>query len=413
MRKKILLIVQLLLGISLGLSAQLFEQENYLAFKSSEWKGVAAPNLLEIKIEKSPLHQSYLFYDTNGKSLNGRYHIIIHNQKYVLVDLAKGQINGGLSVFHNNQEIERYHLKNGIYEGEQSFYLSNETYTYNKGVLTHYVALHNNGQLKREINYVNGKINGLVAEYNSQGKILGSKQYINGVLNGEATYLNNQGYTTKSIYVNGKLNGAYQEVYKDGQIAIEGVYKDDQKTGVWVHYQPNGELKEKSEYVNGKYNGLSERYSLGSLYESVEYVNGERHGKRLYFRGTPPKMWLSKEENYSNGKLNGVVKNYNEKGVLYFEGEYKQGRKEKGKEYHSTTGRIQLEAIYRDGRTIAERIYERDGILKYLRLQDERGNLVVVQEYNLKGEVTKKNPSYKKTASIKLIEDEWGIIDIP
>ena len=32
---------------------------------------------------------------------------------------------------------------------------------------------------------------------------------------------------------------------------------------------------------------------------------------------------------------------------------------------------------------------------------------------NLKGEVTKKNPSYKKTASIKLIEDEWGIIDIP
>ena len=116
MRKKILLIVQLLLGISLGLSAQLFEQENYLAFKSSEWKGVAAPNLLEIKIEKSPLHQSYLFYDANGKSLNGRYHIIIHNQKYVLVDLAKGQINGGLSVFLNNQEIERYHLKNGIYQ---------------------------------------------------------------------------------------------------------------------------------------------------------------------------------------------------------------------------------------------------------------------------------------------------------
>lgn len=413
MRTKILLIIQLLLCVSFGLKAQLFDHENYLAFKASEWKGVAAPNLLDIKIEKNPLHQSYLFYDIKGKPLNGRFHVIIHNHKYVLVDLSKGQINGVLNVYVNNQETERYHLKGGVYEGDQYLYLSNETYTYNKGILTHYVAFHDNGQLKSEINYVNGRIHGVVTDYDSQGKVISTKQYSNGLLNGEATFINYQGYTTTSMYENGKLNGGYKEVYSDGSLATEGAYKDEKKTGLWLQYEKNGDLKEKSEYKNGKYYGLTEKYNLGSLYESVEYVNGERHGKRLYYRGTPPKMRLSKEENYSNGKLNGVVKNYNEKGVLYFEGEYKQGRKEKGKEYHSTTGRIQLEAIYRDGRTIAERIYDKNGVLKFLRLQDEKGNLVVVQEYNEKGQITKKNTSYKKTTNIKLIEDEWGIIDIP
>lgn len=412
MKRNMLFIAVLFVSASLSLSAQIFNKECYLAFKAADWKGNAAPNLLDIKVQQSPLHQSYLFNDMEGKPLNGHFHIIIHAQKYVLANISKGMINGELRLYSYNQEIERYNLKQGVYDGKQYSFPTHETYTYNNGVLTHYVSYHDNGQLKREQTYANGRLQGNAVEYDKDGKIISNKYYLNGLLNGEVMEISLQGYMKKAVYKDGVLNGEYKEFFDNGDVAQKGAYENDKKSGLWISYDKNGDIKEEIGYLQGQYHGASKRYEKGSIYESCEYVNGKRHGKRLYYRGTPPKMRLVEEEHYIDGKLNGTLKRFNERDVLHFEAEYKDGDKIKSKEYHPTTGLIMLETLYRDGSSIAERIYDKKGLLKYLRLRDEQGYLVVVQEYNVKGEVAKNNSSYKKTSSVKLVEDEWGIVDI-
>lgn len=413
MIKNILFITIIFLLSTLGSTAQIFNKEYYLAFKTSEWKGYAAPTLYDIKIQQSPLSGSYLFYDKQGKPLSGRFHIIIHAQKYAVAEISKGLINGELRLYSYNQEIERYNLKNGVYEGKQYSFPSNETYTYDNGVLTHYISYHNNKQLKKELTYSNGKIQGDIIEYDSNGKIVEQKHYSNGLLSGETMEVSPQGYIKKATYVNGILHGDYIESYSNGNIAIKGAYENNDKTGLWISYESNGDIREESEYLEGKLHGAIKRYKKGALYELCEYAENKRHGKRQYYRGTPPKMRLSEEEHYADGELNGILKRFNERDILYFEAEYKDGEKIKSKEYHPTTGLIMLETLYRDRNSIAERVYNNKGVLKYLKLLDEQGYLVVVQEYNTKGQVTKNNSSYKKTATLKLVEDEWGIIDIP
>lgn len=413
MNTKILFITALFILLSSNLTAQVFDKEYYLAFKTSDWKGNAAPPLQEIKIQQSPLNGSALFYDQQGKVMSGQFHIIIHAQKYIIADISKGIIDGELRLYSYNQEIERYNLKKGIYHGKQYSYPSNEIFTYNNGIITNYISFYDNKQLKKELNYINGKIEGNVIEYNKDGKIIEKKHYSNGVLNGEATSTNPQGYIKQSYYKNGVLNGQYQELFANGNVSVKGAYENDKKNGIWIYYEENGNIKEEIGYQNGKYQGYIKRYIKGTLFESTQYVDGKRHGKRLYYRGTPPNMKLSEEENYLNGKLDGIVKRFNERNILYFEANYKNGFKTKTKEYHPTTGLIRSETLYRDGSSVAEKIYDKKGILKYLLLQNEQGYLTVVQEYNTLGKVTKKNSAYKKAANIKLVEDEWGIIDIP
>lgn len=413
MKTKILFITTLFILFSSSLTAQIFDNEYYLAFKTSDWKGNAAPPLQEIKVQQSPLNGSTVFYDQQGKPMSGQFHIIIHAQKYIIADISKGIIDGELRLYSYNQEIERYNLKKGIYHGKQYSYPSNETFTYNNGIITSYISYHDNKQLKKELNYINGKIDGNVIEYNKDGKVIEKKHYSNGVLNGEAINISPQGYIKQSTYKNGVLDGQYQELFVNGNIAVKGAYENDKKTGTWLYYEENGNIKEEIGYLNGKYHDSNKRYVKGTLFESVQYVDGKRHGKRLYYRGTPPNIKLAEEDNYINGKLDGIVKRFNERDILYFEAKYKNDMKTKAKEYHPTTGLIRSETLYRDGSSVAEKVYDKKGILKYLLLQNEQGYLTVVQEYNTQGKVTKKNAAYKKAANIKLVEDEWGIIDIP
>ena len=56
--------------------------------------------------------------------------------------------------------------------------------------------------------------------------------------------------------------------------------------------------------------------------------------------------------------------------------------------------------------------YDKNGKLKSLSLMNEKGVMVVVQEYNASGKATKTNKDYKKHASFTLKEDASGVIDI-
>jgi len=73
-------------------------------------------------------------------------------------------------------------------------------------------------------------------------------------------------------------------------------------------YYANGQLAEKTTYIDGKIQGLSEVYSLkGVVLKSFIYVNGELNGISKAYNG---KGELLSEGNFKNGKKSGIWKFY-------------------------------------------------------------------------------------------------------
>lgn len=387
-----------------------FDKDTYYAFKTSTWKGDAAPDLFEIKIDNSPLVQSYVYTDLLGNSLSGNYQIIIHPKKYVVVQLSNGVVDGTFTLYSWNQEVSKYRMKKGIYDGEQSVFNGSEIYLYKDGEIAGYTEYHSNKQLKCNIKYKDGKREGLYTEYNPSGKIVVSKNYLNGKVEGEVREEEFKDCLRISNYTNDVLNGRYSETYNDGTLRIEGYYAMGKKDKTWKSFDKKGHLEFQEEYNNGVLNGQKKRFRDGILIYSEEYKDGLRNGLSVDYVDNGGKNQLEKEVNFLQGKRNGITKRYNN-GILTKEALYKDDKLITDKSYDYSSGIIKSEGLYKNENLIGEKKYE-NGKLKYLLLEDENGSLQIVREYTTTGQSVKKNNNYKKGDNVKLVEDEWGIIDI-
>ena len=47
-------------------------------------------------------------------------------------------------------------------------------------------------------------------------------------------------------------DGDYEEYHKNGQLWMEGTYKDGKKEGVWEFYKENGSLSSRVTYKDGE-----------------------------------------------------------------------------------------------------------------------------------------------------------------
>ena len=123
--------------------------------------------------------------------------------------------------------------------------------------------------------------------------------------------------------MNGKRHGKGIEYYSNEKISFKGEYSHGYK------------IEGKGYYINGKLsfilkrNGIIKEYDYkGKLSYQGEFLNDKKNGKgkEYYEKGK-----LHFDGEYKNDILNGKVKEYNEKGKLIFEGEYKDGKKWTGR----------------------------------------------------------------------------------
>ena len=56
----------------------------------------------------------------------------------------------------------------------------------------------------------------------------------------------------EATYKNGKLNGPFKTYYNDGQLKMEGYYKDDMREGECKIYSDKGRLEQVEVYKNNK-----------------------------------------------------------------------------------------------------------------------------------------------------------------
>lgn len=170
------------------------------------------------------------------------------------------------------------------------------------------ISYWDDGVLKSELRYKDGKLDGVCRWYYRNGKPEMEVTYSMDKLNGEATrwyengnleeksyYKDNQydgvvqeynvfGTMVKlSTYENGVLNGLYYQWYDNGKQFMEGEYIDGMMHGSWLMYYQDGTIGSNAIYNMGT--GVQKGYSEGGAYQNVEihYKNNVKDGEEIHF----------------------------------------------------------------------------------------------------------------------------------
>ncbi len=100
-----------------------------------------------------------------------------------------------------------------------------------------------NGKLKYECNFINGKRDGIFRKWHSPEIIFLEREYKKGIQTGisKSWYSNGQLFFEVN-YKDGKKNGNWKSWYENGQVWDIGEYKNGRETGVWKVWDNNGKF---------------------------------------------------------------------------------------------------------------------------------------------------------------------------
>lgn len=185
----------------------------------------------------------------------------------------------------------------------------------------------------------------------------------------------------KCMDLNGKpITGRLKLYYPNGNLALDGLYKDGIPNGVSKMYYENGKIQaELTLSNNGKDEDNKMYYENGKIQAEVIIKNGKLHGinKEYYENGN-----LKDEISYKNGKRDGLRKMYYENGKLKAIGSFKNDEKEGIFKDYNEDGSLQKEITYQnDRRTTPDE--------KCIEERNSQRNFIWVQCIN-----TNVNPSY-------------------
>ena len=179
-------------------------------------------------------------------------------------------------------------------------------------------------QLYTEVNYENGKKEGLYRRWYLSGQIREEINYSDGKKHGRCIKWNQSSDTFENrIYKNGfpievtnwsrELENRYSILYhKKSKSQFTGIYLVLKEATLNLEWVPNTNKKKEINYKNGKKDGLYKSwYSNGDIQEEINYSDGKKEGlyRSWYSNGD-----IQKEINYSDGKKHGRCRKWNVSG---------------------------------------------------------------------------------------------------
>jgi antitoxin component YwqK of YwqJK toxin-antitoxin module len=178
------------------------------------------------------------------------------------------------------------------------------------------------GELKAEGSYENSKRNGEWIFYHKNGEVEHRGKYVEGLPNGKWTwYFDNGKLRREEFYRRGKEDGASVEYDIEGNVITQGEYIAGYKEGEWFYHV--GDHTEKGTYRDGERTGVwVHEYPDGELNYEGEYVAGLPVGKHRWYH---PNGQIKKEGKYSSGVRVGTWKTYNQEGIQVLTVKYKNG----------------------------------------------------------------------------------------
>jgi len=141
-----------------------------------------------------------------------------------------------------------------------------------------------------------------------------------------------------------------------GALEIEGFLDGNEKTGQWIRYNPEGEIIQINNFVNGKLEGTAMKMSFRNQVDlKINYKQGEMDGSWTAYKFGK----VIEERNYVAGKLEGTVKVYDEKNFkLKQETQFKNGLQDGSLKYFDENGNVVLSYEYKNGEKIGGGIVE-------------------------------------------------------
>jgi antitoxin component YwqK of YwqJK toxin-antitoxin module len=116
------------------------------------------------------------------------------------------------------------------------------------------IDMWNEKQLKSEISFKNGKIDGVARSYHENGNL-----------------------QSQRFWKEGKAHGEFKVYSEGGQLVEEGAFKDGQMDSVWKKYFESCKLKAEMSYIDGKLDGLVKEYNeTGKLKSQATYKEGKK-----------------------------------------------------------------------------------------------------------------------------------------
>lgn len=171
------------------------------------------------------------------------------------------------------------------------------------------------GEVKQsEYTLKNGKMNGILTVFHSNGIIKKKGNYSNGKANGTFTEYDEQGNVTAKYSMKNGLNNGLLEFYEDSKISYSTTYSNDYKNGKHIEYYYNDDdgelfLKQYGQYLNDEKNGTWKLYVIEEGKERlVTYTNYKESLKNGLFQEAKGDSLII--GNYQNDKLNGGYKIY-------------------------------------------------------------------------------------------------------
>jgi antitoxin component YwqK of YwqJK toxin-antitoxin module len=234
--------------------------------------------------------------------------------------------------------------------------ISSDTLKKVEGNKTILQTFYTNGQVKEIIKLKNNKKHGIQKKYNNNGVLQSQIEYKNGLLCGDYITYNSEGIVLekKSYRCNNTkswLQGKYLE-YAGKVLITKGAYKDSLKDGKWLQYHSSGQIKSEFTYKNGQAVGEQIFYANNG---NIQYknnlievtTNGKttslKHGKFISYHSTGQ---ISAEGNYEIDKKSGLWREYTQKGDLYREIFYKDGKIHGVNNSYSNDGKIEQKSEF-------------------------------------------------------------------
>ena len=148
---------------------------------------------------------------------------------------------------------------------------------------------HENGNLKYEIPYKNGKEEGVEKQYYENGNLWGEIPYKNGEQDGVAkSYHENGNLMVEHHLKNGKLDGVSKWYYKNGNLEAEIPYENDKAEGTGGVHREDGSL-----YVQLTYSAYSNGEVIsGKCGDGKNLTNAHLHNINQFIR---PRRWFRSE----------------------------------------------------------------------------------------------------------------------
>ena len=152
-------------------------------------------------------------------------------------------------------------------------------------------------------------------------------------------------------------------IEKQGEMTYKGEYVTNKKVKNWIGYYPNNFIYKVEYFSNGVKDGISLQFDRhGKITILENYKNGLAHGQTVYYSQyseTP----LSETE-YTNGKKNGLFRQYYDNAKLQEDTWFKDDLKNGKSKWFNKNGQMIAEYNYKDGNFdgIQKTFYENDTV---------------------------------------------------